>query len=243
MVETWYVIAIKAKKNINLETSKSACSRNNFYQEFTSALQSSASDFAFFVNSNCTKKCLPTPLKLLRSKTGNIPKCETYEEELCAFDASNFFLQYVFDTEKACTTLEYSGPTSLRDLEWLEKNLDGFYWVPNNTFILSIIFARPGVVTVEEEFLVYDLVTMVGSVGGTLGMFIGFSFTNMITIFIDGIKLILEIIFHKKSKTGEIDDVVQPVEDDNDRQDIPSILSLLKRIEALEKISKSHETF
>ena len=36
---------------------------------------------------------------------------------------------------------------------------------------------------VFEEYLIFDIIGMIGSVGGTLGMCIGFSFTNVITIF------------------------------------------------------------
>ena len=38
--------------------------------------------------------------------------------------------------------------------------------------------------TVYKEYLIFDMVGMIGSVGGTLGMFIGFSFSGIIsTIF------------------------------------------------------------
>ena len=44
------------------------------------------------------------------------------------------------------------------------------------------------------EYFIYDAISMVGSVGGTLGMCIGFSFTGMFTILINliqnGINLI-----------------------------------------------------
>ena len=38
-------------------------------------------------------------------------------------------------------------------------------------------------IIVFEEYLIFDIIGMIGSVGGTLGMCIGFSFTNVITIF------------------------------------------------------------
>ena len=40
-------------------------------------------------------------------------------------------------------------------------------------------FAVPEYVTTNEEYLIYDVIGMIGSVGGTLGMFIGFSFVNL----------------------------------------------------------------
>ena len=39
--------------------------------------------------------------------------------------------------------------------------------------------------TVYEEYLIYDAISMVGSVGGTLGMCIGFSFTGIISFLIN----------------------------------------------------------
>ena len=41
-------------------------------------------------------------------------------------------------------------------------------------------FAPPKTETVHEEYLIYDAIGLIGSVGGTLGMFIGFSFSNTI---------------------------------------------------------------
>ena len=37
-----------------------------------------------------------------------------------------------------------------------------------------------GKMNVYEEYLIYDVKGMVGSIGGTLGLFIGFSFYNVI---------------------------------------------------------------
>ena len=55
--------------------------------------------------------------------------------------------------------------------------------------------------TLYVEYFIYDAISMVGSVGGTLGMCIGFSFTGMITILINliqnGINLIKAKLFHK----------------------------------------------
>ena len=49
-------------------------------------------------------------------------------------------------------------------------------------------FVRPEYVEVHEEYVIYDAIGMIGSVGGTLGMFIGFSFTNIISSIINYLK-------------------------------------------------------
>ena len=50
----------------------------------------------------------------------------------------------------------------------------------NHIFGMTIRFARPYTMTTYEEYLLYDFSELVGSVGGTLGLFIGFSFYDMI---------------------------------------------------------------
>ena len=37
-------------------------------------------------------------------------------------------------------------------------------------------------VRVMEQYLIYDAISMIGSVGGTLGLFIGFSFRDVISL-------------------------------------------------------------
>ena len=50
---------------------------------------------------------------------------------------------------------------------------------------LSYEFASPEYVKTYEEYLICDGKTMVGNVGGTFGMFIGFSFSNVISNLIE----------------------------------------------------------
>ena len=71
---------------------------------------------------------------------------------------------------KLCITTEYLGEESYYE-ELMNKNvtIQFSYMLSSNSTILY------------EEYLVYDLVTTIGSVGGTLGMCIGFSFAGMIS--------------------------------------------------------------
>ena len=46
-------------------------------------------------------------------------------------------------------------------------------------------FARPGKVVIHTEYYLYDFISTLGNVGGTLGLFIGFSFTGVISYFLD----------------------------------------------------------
>ena len=58
---------------------------------------------------------------------------------------------------------------------------DEFHYNDGTKSVYSLMykFAVPEYVTTYEEYLIYDVIGMIGSVGGTLGMFIGFSFENL----------------------------------------------------------------
>ena len=45
-------------------------------------------------------------------------------------------------------------------------------------FFFGYNFAQPATITTHGEYLIYDAIGVIGSVGGTLGMFIGFSCNN-----------------------------------------------------------------
>ena len=55
---------------------------------------------------------------------------------------------------------------------------------PSYKKLFYYTIAAPGRMKVSEEYLIYDFIGVVASIGGTLGLFIGFSFSNVIS-FID----------------------------------------------------------
>ena len=59
--------------------------------------------------------------------------------------------------------------------------------------MLTYRFAYPQVSTIYQEYLIYDGIGMIGSVGGTLGMFIGFSFSNAISSILNYLLLKMNI--------------------------------------------------
>ena len=71
---------------------------------------------------------------------------------------------------KTCTILDYSG-------QIMNFKSDG----ESNELGILYSFAFPLRIKVAEEFLITDTIELVGSVGGLLGLFIGFSFSNTIT--------------------------------------------------------------
>ena len=113
--------------------------------------------------------------------------CESYEEESCFWEVFYGFNinPYLTTCQKSCSVLEYSGSVDYSQ----EK---GYVYQPpyKNTTYFSLVvrYNPPGTETVYEEYLIVDFYGMVGVVGGTLGLFIGFSFFNVITFLIDLVK-------------------------------------------------------
>ena len=54
----------------------------------------------------------------------------------------------------------------------------------NNSVVLQYRFAKEEM-DIKQEYLIYDTITMIGSVGGTLGLFIGFSIFTCISSIIE----------------------------------------------------------
>ena len=53
-------------------------------------------------------------------------------------------------------------------------------------------------VIVKEEYLIYDLLSMIGSVGGTMGLCIGFSFANLSGCFINFVETVMNRVTKKQ---------------------------------------------
>ena len=70
--------------------------------------------------------------------------------------------------KRPCNVLEYSGVTTLDFPFWL-----------SDRFHITYKFAAPKMTVFYQERLVFDVIGVMGSVGGTLGMCIGFSYTGI----------------------------------------------------------------
>ena len=148
-----------------LKKLKSKCRSESFYECGAKILNDTME--------NCTAKCSPYTLPYFKI-------CNTAQEIECA-DKFYSRLYQKLKTEaddscpKPCTTLEFHGEST-----WL-GNLSKY---SNGTHGISYQFDSPQSVTVHEEYFIYNSISMIASVGGTLGMCIGFSFTNTVSCLI-----------------------------------------------------------
>ena len=79
---------------------------------------------------------------------------------------------------KPCHIYEYFGEESL-DYKRPKRKDNGTHFI----FLYRFNEVKP--VTIYDEYFVYDDIGLISSIGGTLGLCIGFSFTNVVTCFIN----------------------------------------------------------
>ena len=152
-------IDLTVEKHIYLE-----CSEQSVYECFTSKVLLSKSD-------QCNITCMP--LTLPQDEYPICEKCHFWDKESecpCIYQVlADVYRNITTNDEcpRTCIMTQYSGTITC------ENELEQDYsWVHYK-------FAAPFVTKVFEEYVICDLITMIGSVGGTFGLFIGFSFTNM----------------------------------------------------------------
>ena len=137
------------------------CSEQSFYQCFAERIEQA--DFG-----NCPRKC--THISLDGSE---LPYCNTLDEADCAGKA-------IAKTWNNITSEECRKPCEIYEFQekgaWQDKSRD------HDGFLFSYEFLKNEKTKTSEEYLIYDTVGLIGSVGGTLGMFTGFTFSNTISI-------------------------------------------------------------
>ena len=83
---------------------------------------------------------------------------------------------------------------------------------PSNQAKLMLTFVPPPKMKIKEEYLIYDTIAFISSVGGTLGLCVGFSFYNFGSLVLRWIQRGIEIITQKGhiervSESGKIQQV------------------------------------
>ena len=119
---------------------------------------------------------------------------------------------------KPCTTLTYKGEVKNRD------SIDSKYQA---LFRFSFFHDR---VKVKQEYLMMDLEAMVGEIGGTLGICVGFSLMELTNLLLGWLNLLISWIASKLEKQGRIQ--VTPAERGDNP---PTRLLLSQKIALLEE--------
>ena len=155
----------------NIELIKD-CSETPFFKCF-------ALKFAETQEYNCTKKCVPILYdSLMRMIENNIPTCSNDVEEYCmsGLESSQTSLQLFASCPKQCKirrSVIDRAKIKQKPLHQMGKvQLDIYFQVtPDRIF--------------NREYLIYDGLGMFGSIGGSLGLFIGFSIYDTLCFIVD----------------------------------------------------------
>ena len=155
-------------------------------------LESLGPDLAREVEKIC--QCYPKEFPLELAKPG-IPFCQDfYMGTYCFKDVWRKFFRENSKLRQ-CTKFEYEGIFRLRTLAKSivadESILQEGSVIENKTkFIIEYKFQQPETVLLTEEYYIVPTLDLIGLIGGTLGMFVGFSVYGT---FADALSLVLSI--------------------------------------------------
>ena len=140
------------------------------------------SDMQCFVNfffsedlSPCPVKCLPIQMKGFQyaNKSATIEDCTQLEDEIC--NGGPYIAKQMEHAYQKC--LKPCKETTYKDS--VAKLVEPMYLKEGKNIAFFEIFMS-NVQKVEKEVLVYDTNDMIGTIGGSLGLFLGFSFFDVI---------------------------------------------------------------
>ena len=165
----YMVIGLKSEEYLYLNKDDSPCSEESFVEQWKPYV------ISYIKSKNIKRDEICTYLYFL---SDIISMCDFYNKELIRHVSEITEGPYVgFKQDvghlRPCHILEYSGqPVLLRN--------QGGSWI-----MFEYKFLPPQLKTVYKEYLIFDMVGVIGSVGGTLGMCIGFSFSGIISTISD----------------------------------------------------------
>ena len=116
---------------------------------------------------------LPKSMQSFMAKP--LPNCETWQEWSCMMGGMSWiFKQNIWNIcPKHCINIEYSGKVS------------AVLYADNISYQSWELEFPTDEIEVYEEYLMYDMTGLIGSIGGTLGLFLGFSFRDVLSIVIE----------------------------------------------------------
>ena len=124
----------------------------------------------------CPFPCRPQEYWMCNSEFDTVPVCLTKQERECFSEVNKAAMKDII--AKPCTKVEYG--VNIVDQPHRPESQDVTFWMG---------FTTPAKQKVKEEYLIYDLVAMISSIGGTMGLCIGVSFKDLTRWIIGYIKM------------------------------------------------------
>ena len=212
-VKGYNLVRIQPNKIIKLK-SNAKCQESSFYECFEAKL--------FYQNyTQCPRKCAP-----ISTPSNIMPLCESSEEFKCAFEIAKIVRNdnSLDKCQPSCTIVDYNQ----RKIYQEDKNEKR-----KVTFAYRI---QETIMKVEEEYLIQYFVGMLSSIGGTLGMFVGFSFVGLLSFVLDHLQRMLERLMDSKtlSEVGKMPKGLIKVKNIKDTAIMEDKITLAEQIQALE---------
>ena len=132
-------------------------------ESFSECMASQIDEIEF---NECPKKCMPNAFANL-GKYYQTPYCKNDTlNQLCIYRHMNMLVKKgMSNCQKSCSVIEYTGEIFLRYNQKSQSNETDEYY-------LKYQLNDATSTKVNNEYLIYDTIGMVGSIGGTLGMVI-----------------------------------------------------------------------
>ena len=178
-LETQFQTVKRFTKHVNVKPtmiqylrSKSECKDESFWETFEPV-------YVEDMKASCANPCSPLGLP-----EGTLDFCLTEEDWNCSNSQFDTTLRREINVDVLpCEKIEYQGER-ITDSD-VEKAINAVNYTGNPQAKLMYEFRSPETMTVSEEYYIMSMVNMVGSIGGTLGMCIGFSFSGILSTIID----------------------------------------------------------
>ena len=128
---------------------------------------------------NCSKKCIPIYAQsVMENINHDIPQCSNNDEEYCMIGLEHYkkYMELKSECLKQC-----KNKVAILDMERiLSKPVFHIGDVQ-----LDMYFHMAPERLSYKEYLIYDGITMFGSIGGSLGLFVGFSLFDSLSLVLD----------------------------------------------------------
>ena len=138
-----------------------------------------ASSFAVSEDFKCSKKCFPFIHQLLMDTIDHkIPRCGTDAEHYCMMGTESLktILKLKTNCKKECNN---------KGSKLLIKKSEEAYPYRLGSKQIDIRFTILPQILYYKEYLIYDDIGMFGSIGGSLGLFLGFSLFETFCLIVD----------------------------------------------------------
>ena len=205
------MMTIHVSKHKYLNRTKEICRGDSYMKTLLARLEDGKWN-------NCKNKChiFGNMGSVFQKVVPNLPECENEEDIKCTQDVVDEIKKVIIS--KPCTKVEYSSfnQNSLKS--------DG-----KNRMAFDFGFSYPGIVQVYEEVLLFDEIAMISSIGGTLGLCIGFAFSNIVRSILTFAKRITNWTKLKSEKVHESEDFQNGFENNIIGKDNISLITNISR--------------